>query len=571
MSTKDFKRGMEAGAKPFYEKFNEVSEVTKKIGKEINTKIDSLDEVVDVIIDDLTSMKKKEIYDLNTKLDINECLDNEEKELLSALLINISNLWATNNSYQQKFIRSVNSYIGVKNPQVSIDLSSIENIENLNSQKAIFQVITEYLFLEYGDFEFLQNEEYEKNLFEYFNINKRGIKEIIECIKVIYNATGFEGIAEKYGYVVEEEIVDSSISNEVEKTFITYDGSDISEECADQVNINQYVTLDNYLVYQSDEGEFFKVKKSDGCKEKIGVCIEKYKTEDIFGKGKYLCIKSQGESWGKNNISIIDIESLKKTEISIVGRISKCDCNEENLFYTIEVDNIERMYIYNFKNDTSKILEVIVDNENILTFEKFFVNENIIYFTPSYSDLISEKNRLMENTLYLYKILENTIERLCEIPFESNYFLERCVLEWSQTNMKNNYLYSISRYDKEYAYIALDNPKAIKCSKIPFSSYSDIYTFIGYGVIYYVILDSDFSINKYDIETGEIKVILESTGCGIIGERKAGLFKKETFYAIAWEKPQVVGNWIYYRGNTSRNILKVSVDAVNGKSTLVDV
>ncbi|EQB87902.1 hypothetical protein M918_06685 [Clostridium sp. BL8] len=38
MSTKDFKRGMEAGAKPFNDKFNQTSQTINKVGGQINKK-----------------------------------------------------------------------------------------------------------------------------------------------------------------------------------------------------------------------------------------------------------------------------------------------------------------------------------------------------------------------------------------------------------------------------------------------------------------------------------------------------------------------------------------------------
>ena len=90
MSTKDFKRGMEAGAKPFNDKFNQTSQAINKVGGQISEKIDSLNGVMDEVIDNLNSIKKKEIYDLNTKFDLKKDLDDAEKELLAALLITIS-------------------------------------------------------------------------------------------------------------------------------------------------------------------------------------------------------------------------------------------------------------------------------------------------------------------------------------------------------------------------------------------------------------------------------------------------------------------------------------------------
>ena len=40
MGKKDFVKGMEAGAKPFEQKFKELSESTEKVGEKINSRLD---------------------------------------------------------------------------------------------------------------------------------------------------------------------------------------------------------------------------------------------------------------------------------------------------------------------------------------------------------------------------------------------------------------------------------------------------------------------------------------------------------------------------------------------------
>lgn len=572
MSTKDFKQGMEAGAKPFNEKFNQVSEAVNKVGEKINDKIDSLNSVMDVVIDDLNSIRKKEVYDLNTKFDIKEDLDDAEKELLAALVIGISIGSSENNRYQQKFVRSVNSYIGINTPQVGVDVSSIENIENLSSQKAILQVIMEYLFLEYRNFEFL--EDYEENLFEYFNVNKKGVNEIKECIKVIYNATGLEGIAEKYGYIAEENSKDEAKLEE--NHYKTYDGSDICEKCADQVNVNKYVVLDDYLVYLNGNS-LYKVNKSDGSKEKINIKMSVGYEEsgsftglaeilglrdyELLGEGKYIVLKSCIDS----KLNIIDIETLKTKSIDIEDTFNQyIFLNKGKLFYTKNIDEVGRICVYNCEDEKTQVLEYIKDNENILTFDKYYVHEEYIYINSGHCS-----KGLEENTLYKYKISTGELEKICEIS--SNTAL--LFLNKNDTYVYNNYLYTkVANWQGKYCmYINLDDPKAIRHELLPVADYQEIDAFVGYGVIYYVMLNYDFSIYKYDLATGTDNVILNRTGCGFVGERRERLFKKVTFFRIIHEKPQVVGKWLYYRENTSGNILKVSRDAVNGTSEVVNL
>ncbi|EQB87903.1 hypothetical protein M918_06690 [Clostridium sp. BL8] len=527
--------------------------------------------VMEEVIDDLNSIKKKEIYDLNTKLDLKKDLDEAEKELLAALLITISNSGAENNAYQQKFIRSVNSYIEIKNPQLSIDVSSIENIVNLSSQKAILQVIMEYLFLEYGNFEFL--EDYEEGLFDYFNVNKKGVNEIKECIKAIYNATGFEGIAEKYGYVVEEKTEDVD-KDKLEKKYNTYDGSDICEKCADIININEnYIILKDYLVYcDNSTDKLYRVRKNDGEKVEINSKLDIEITRNIFGiemlgYGENLFLFTRTIS---NSVVKVNINTFQKTIIELVGEGSKYQCNEDYFTYIIEVENAKRLVKIDLKNNTTEILKHTVNGENVLTSEEYYLVGRNVYFKPQgsyvvYGYPISDENLLNSDSLYNFNLEEGTLEIICEIPGVSYYFLSA-----NDTSRYGNVLFSTQNgnsYEKlSFSYLDLKNPKAIRNTSI--MNYScDTYPFLAYDWIFYVILDYKMSIRKYNIVTGESSIILESTQCA--NSYTTGIFKKETHYSMMGTEPQVVGRWLYYLGKTSNTVRKVSIDVQMGESEVL--
>lgn len=571
MSTKDFKRGMEAGAKPFNDKFNQTSQAINKVGGQISEKIDSLNGVMDEVIDDLNSIKKKEIYDLNTKFDLKKDLDDAEKELLAALLITISNSGAENNTYQQKFIRSVNSYIEINNPQLSIDVSNIENVDNLSSQKAILQVIMEYLFLEYGNFEFL--EDYEESLFDYFNVNKKGVNEIKECIKVIYNATGFEGIAEKYGYVVEENI-ENGDKDKLEKKFNTYDGSDICEKCADIINVNEkYIILKDYLVYSDNvTDKLYRVRKNDGEKVEINSKLDIEITRDIFrtemlGCGENLFLFTRAI---KNSVVKVNINTFETSIIELSEEGSKYQCSEDYFIYVSEQDNAKRLVKIDLKNNTTETLKHIVNGENVLTCGDYYLVGRNVYFKPQGSRVvhgypISDENLLNSDNLYEFNLEDGTLEIVCEIPGGSYYYLSP-----NDTRQYGNILFSTqngSSFEKlSYSYLDLENPKAIRNTAI--MNYScDTYPFLAYDSIFYVVLDYKMSIRKHNIITGESTIILESTQCA--DSYTTGVFKKETHYGMLGTTPQVVGRWLYYLGKTRNNVRKASIDVQMGESEVL--
>jgi hypothetical protein len=195
MSMKDFTKGMAAGAKPFEEKFEQHADAIKCVADKLEDGMDRVIGVMNAVIDDMSGLEKKRLYDLNTQYDI-KGLEDYEKELLLAALFTLAKGEA--NEKQQAFIRSVKKYLDIKNPQTEVDLSGIENIENLNSQKAMFQTFAEYLFLAHEDDSFW--EEY-ADLFDLFSVKKRDRDAIYGNILQIYNAMGAEGICEKYGFV----------------------------------------------------------------------------------------------------------------------------------------------------------------------------------------------------------------------------------------------------------------------------------------------------------------------------------------------------------------------------------
>lgn len=196
MTVKDFKKGMDSGAKPFEEKFRNMEENFDSIHEKLDKNSENFSQVTDDIIDILEDNEKKALYDLNTVVDISE-LDPDEGAFLLAILYTLANEMEVT-QYQQDFIRSVKNYLKIENPQTSITLDRIENIESINAQKAMLQTIMELLFLNYASHDYF--DDYEE-VFSYFSVNKRGINEIQDKINAIYKATGLKGIAENYGYV----------------------------------------------------------------------------------------------------------------------------------------------------------------------------------------------------------------------------------------------------------------------------------------------------------------------------------------------------------------------------------
>lgn len=530
MSTKDFKKGMEAGARPFNAKFDQMSNQFSNIANNIETNFNTIKETVNIVIDDMDSIQKKQIFDLNTKIDIREQLDDAEKEVLASILITLSNAGIANNEYQKKFVRSVLSYIGIIEPQLGIDMSRIENIENLSSQKAMLQVIMEFLFLGYGNFNF--EEDYDENLLEYFNVNRKGLREIKECINAIYVATGFEGIAEKYGFVAEIPHEGEPVQN---KEFLTYDGSDICEACADLVNNNDYVVLKDYLAFIDNHNITF-VSKFDGSKKSLDIekslNIKVLALRKLYGSYNHLCCVCS-EKFGHSKIVIVNVESFEIINVALDNNVDHCVYTEDNLFFTSEIGTFKwELFQYNFSEKTKKSLQYIEDGENILQPSSFLVIEDNIYFS------LFDYPR--DSSLWKFNYQTNELEVLCS----NEQFAE---IDPRTLDIYNNYIYAMTDDNRSYVYVDLENPNVMRSAKLPVDSSTNIETLKAYGMIYYFKLNSSFPLYKYDMSTGESILIKDHTDCGMSGTFKTGVFSKSTMCNfLPNPKPQIVGKWLYY-------------------------
>lgn len=197
MSKKNFQSGIEAGAKPFEEKFKLQAESIEKNTKKISRKLDEFGNILDDVIDGLTSYEKKELYDLNTPQDILD-LDETEKEFILSALYQLADDLEKPSLSQQGYIRSLKAYLKIVSSQTKVDLSCVENFENINAQKAILQVVMEFLFL--GEDQHNYTKQHEEFL-ECFNVNIKSRTLIKSYIDNIYKATGAQGLADRYGYV----------------------------------------------------------------------------------------------------------------------------------------------------------------------------------------------------------------------------------------------------------------------------------------------------------------------------------------------------------------------------------
>lgn len=243
MPRKSFEAGMEAGAKPFEEKFKKQADAIEKVGNRIDSRLDEISNVMDVMIEDLSAQERKRVYDLNTVVDISE-LDKTEKDYLCAIVYAIASLNSSLSKEQKEYLRALKSYLMITNVQADVNLASIENIDNITTQKAIMQTIMEFLFLEYGNHDYM--DEYE-DVFDYFSVNRKGIREIQDGIDTMHETVGLQGIANHYNFLAGMSEASDDEQDAKEDTMLTK-----AEKAYLQYNIKEAFSLFTYLAEQGN-------------------------------------------------------------------------------------------------------------------------------------------------------------------------------------------------------------------------------------------------------------------------------------------------------------------------------
>ena len=179
----------------------EVRSGNQKLEEALNEAIDSLGGNINGLYDYLSSKEKAALYHLCTPLDIKD-LSDEEKRLLLAVLYQLAyDEGEQVTSAQRGYIRSVQRYLEITNPQTEADLSVVGDIDSLETQKAFLQVALEFFYLQDSD----ELSEDQEEFLGYFSVNRKQAGVIEDRVSRLFNTVGSEGIAEKYGYVPEED------------------------------------------------------------------------------------------------------------------------------------------------------------------------------------------------------------------------------------------------------------------------------------------------------------------------------------------------------------------------------
>lgn len=267
MFNRKYKKGLADAAKA-YEAFGKkqeealkhILEEVRQGKRDMQSALKEIDGHIDNIYDYLQSKEKATLYTVYTPFDLKK-LGEKERLFLVGALFRLT-MDKVPNEGQQNYLRAIQKYLEIKEPPFGTDPLAIENIEDLPTQKAILQAVLEFLRLQDGDS--YDETELQQEFLDAFSVNNKGRQEIMEHIELLYTATGAKGLAEKYGYVPEEE--PSAVGKNVPDSSVPIEGNfqNASEELLDQIftgkvidrSIGICVETENHIITFPDRSPF---------------------------------------------------------------------------------------------------------------------------------------------------------------------------------------------------------------------------------------------------------------------------------------------------------------------------
>lgn len=447
MFNKKYKKGMADAAKA-YEAFGKkqedalkhILEEVRQGNRDLESVLRELNGNMDSLYDYIDSKEKARLYSVYTPFDIIK-LDKNDRLFLVGVLYRLT-ADKTPNENQQNYIRAVQKYLEIKEPPFGINPMYIETIEDIPTQKAILQTVLEYLYLQDGDS--YDETEYQQEFLDAFSVNAKGRKEIMDHIDLLYTATGAKGLAEKYGYVPEEE-EDKAQDTSVKKASQT-DFVDLADDTKDKIVACKYglllqSTIETERFILAEPDGFARINYGEGYENTI--CVNKT-TGEVMELTNYACVNRPRKllkletlpdsvvTWyepdiREAHIGIFNLETKQYTEIDS-GQCMELLCTKDHYIVyfqeTTRGSAPNKLFVYDTL--TSKI-RIIGDppqdayygnladiSEGVLYFVGWKNNSNILYKVALESDLTPEiicsigdlgtRNlamKIVKNTLFL--------------------------------------------------------------------------------------------------------------------------------------------------------------------------
>lgn len=606
-----YKKGL-ADAMQAYEDFGKkqeaalehIREEVRNGNKTLSDALSGLGDELNGIYRYLNSKEKETLYHLSTPMDIKE-LDAEEQILLLAVLYQLADdQGADITGNQRAYIRSVQKYLEITNPQTFADFSTIENIDSVDVQKTFLRIALEFFYLQDGD----ELSDTQEEFFDNFSVNKKQAAIIENEVSRLYNAVGPEGIAEKYGYVPEPD--DVLPENEPQQgetpcgmplpqtmSSAVKNLDEISEKAfrafTDEAGAHICIETENYIMYL-DREVGWESQTLNKCLFDKRTGIETVTPWKTYGEQEKL---PQARGWGKEYDSIEEADAKKEDYLH--GNTDLLDFLTEGHVTAIDGDNV--FYTIFLKWQYGETEYALVFLYDIITDERKFVFE---YEVCRYSEArrlaagngyyvfddakkgyclfnlnTGEKKHVRVNGEGVHSMAgEGTITPCLSICNGYLYFgqcfggsISALNLETMKVSSVREGPYSFPKLVKGYrdkVYFAQYDNMAVKSLKAEGNSNEETILFkLSSGRLHcreyrdgilVATTETDFPLYFIDAMTGNKVKIGEN--CGYWSSSGGGLFRKASYESNLNDFLRI-GNTVYYwSGRASEGVCKVSLN-----------
>lgn len=574
MANKKYKKGMTDASQAYFDFGRKQEQVLEHILHEVSDRNDKLDKNITNLYDYLLSSEKQKLYSIYTPVDIAD-LDMEEKLLLVGVLFRLT-IDKSPTESQQKFIRSVQRYLEIKEPPFDVDVTAIEAVESMNAQKAIYQVVLEYLMLQDGDS--FDETEIQHDLLDSFNLNNKNRQTIEEHVRLLYIATGEDGFVEKYGFDVSD---DDKAELDQEDVIEPYVG--ISSDIADR-NIRRY--LHSAIPTEFMDSAFFETKDFfvwlDGVGFRFSSYRWKYYDKRSEKEGELTSLanisgfsfKRKGNNHSgtytvdyDNNIAyfvddskvyginILEDKLLSYSQISAANNNATLQVYDGILLIVtankIQYYNVTTGKLYDFNDANGRAIQIKPTN---ITIGK----NMIVFYLSSYSEYSKDEDVIMADGVFAYDYTTNKFFDMIDLSNQD------CYIKDIFYNKGSYYLIYGIEYNSgfELKKISKDKKKYILESLVKYGYESKI-KFSEECLVYYnidsVLNEYSYKIFCFDFLTKKITELVSD--CYLLENK--GVFK------ATWQKREsdfiVLGQWLYYlkglnAGKPVTHVYRVPID-----------
>lgn len=403
---------------------DKLSSVTQKL----DNAIESVEHGVNGIYEYLDSQEKAALYQLTTPTDIKELEEADKRLLLAALYQLAENEGDALTDNQRSYIRSIQKYLEITNPQTFADLSAIENIDSIDVQKAFLRVVLEFLYLQDGD----EMSGDQAEVLDYFGVNKKQAAAIENEVSQLFKIVGPAGIAEKYGYVPE----DTGDAVESNNTGISLASQGCGNYEIDDSDVREFIgNLQLFYGSKIVETENYVLLSEPSCRKKTLRRFDKrtYAVDEYsapysgwisshfeFGGSNIKIwgdrIIQHRDDWenGEDQLYLLDVSALPQPPIQLFSykrktKNERCYCTFNAkllvLYYSIE----NEMLCYDISED--QLFEIPLNKDMRFAGNCFNVIDDKIYFTTKCYD-----RNFWSHSLVCYDFSDDSFTRIGEPP-----------------------------------------------------------------------------------------------------------------------------------------------------------